>query len=538
MDILIKNAKIIDGCGNPWFRAEIGISDGKISKIASKINADAKKIIDAKEMIVCPGFIDVHSHTDFIFPFYSRADSFVQQGITTCVVGMCGQGLAPIHPNRVDEFRKSMGEIVPVFKEIDIKWNTFSEYIKEMVKRRTPINLIFFVGFEAIRVSAGPAFDNRPPTEEEIKKMRASLAEAMESGAFGMSTGLIYAPQIFASTEEITEVAKELKTYGGLYFTHIRDEGGDVLEAIKEAIAIVENSGCKGGQIAHHKIAGRKYWGLSKETLKLISEANQRGISIYCDSYPYIRSMTTLKTGLPPWAREGNDEKILERLRDPKQRTKIIESVKTEHERWENLIHDDGFEHIFISSVNSQKWKPYIGDSIAEATKKSGRENVWDTFFDLLIDDNLGIHVTIEDMGEGDIKRILSSRYQMVGTDGAAIPANPGLGAYHPRFFGTYPRILRKYVREEKVITIENAIRKMTSFPAQRLGLTDRGVIKEGMCADIVIFDSEKITDKATFINPHQFPEGISHVIVNGVVVVKNQKQFRKTPGKILRPHT
>ncbi|TFG28541.1 MAG: D-aminoacylase [Promethearchaeota archaeon] len=538
MDLIIKNGRIIDGTGNPWYKADIAIKDGIISKIRPKINENTNQEIDASNLFVSPGFIDIHSHTDIILPFYSKMDSFIQQGITTCVVGMCGGGLAPINPNNLDQFKKTLAATLPIYENYDFKWNTFNEYLIEMQKLHFPSNLVFFVGFENIRIAGGPAFENRPPTNEELTNMKKYLKEALEAGAFGMSTGLIYAPQIFAKTEEIVELAKVLKDYNGLYFSHIRGEGKTIKEAIKEMIHIVEKSKCIGGQIAHHKISGREFWGQSEETLQLIEEANTKGLSIYCDSYPYNRCMTGLATGLPPWAREGNDEEKLKRLQNPETREKIKKSVMEDIEEWENLIYENGFEYIFLSSVKTEKWKAFIGKSITEITKARASGDEWATFFEILIDEKMGVYVTIEDMGEEDIRRILSNRYQMVASDGAAIPANPALGAFHPRFFGTFPRVLAKYVREENLLTLENAIRKMTSFPAQRLGLKDRGMIREGMSADIVIFDSNLITDKATFINAHQFPEGILYVIVNGKIVVENGKQKRKYPGKIIRRPT
>jgi N-acyl-D-amino-acid deacylase len=535
MDLIIKNGRIIDGSENPCYKADIAIKDGKITKIRSKINENSNQEIDATNSIVSPGFIDIHSHTDAILPFYRKMDSFIQQGITTCVVGMCGGSLAPIHPNKVDQFKKSLAAILPIYEDYDFKWNTFKEYLIEMEKLRFPSNLIFFVGFENIRIAGGPAFENRPPTPRELTNMKNYLIEALEAGAFGMSTGLIYAPQIFAKTEEIVEVAKVLKDYNGLYFSHIRGEGRTINEAIKEVIHIVKNSKCIGAEIAHHKISGRAFWGQSKETLQLIEEANAKGISIYCDSYPYNRCMTGLAAALPPWAREGNDEDKLKRLQSPEIRDKIKKSIMEETEDWENLIYENGFEHIFLSSVKTEKWKAFIGKSITEITKTRAKGDEWTTFFEILIDEKIGLYITIEDMGEEDIRRILTNHYQMVASDGAAIPANPALGAFHPRFFGTFPRVLAKYVREEKLLTLESAIRKMTSFPAQRLGLRDRGMIREGMWADIVIFDPNTIKDKATFTNAHQFPEGILYVIVNGKIIAEKGKQKRKYPGKIIR---
>jgi len=533
-DIIIKNGKIIDGAGNPWYHGDVGIKDGKIVKIETKTESDAIKTIDAAGLVVCPGFIDVHSHTDYILVLGSRAmrvESFIRQGITSCVIGMCELGLAPFPSEKKEEIKNQLIKIIGI-SEIDIKWTTFKEYLQYLEKSRCAINLITFVNYGNIRIAGGAGFSNREPTLEELKRMKEYINEAMEAGAFGFSTGLIYAPQIYAKTDELIELCKVAGKYNGLYFSHIRGEGKTVIDAIKELIEIVKKSGCKGGHIAHHKITGKIYWGKSKETLKLIEEANNQGFSITCDQYPYNRGMCNLSTALPPWAREGDEDKRRKHLLNPEHKERIKKEILEDLGNWENFIHDDGFERTFIASAPTEKWKDTLGKNITEITKIKGYKDDWETYFELLLDDP---QVTSEGQGEEDIRRIMTSPYQMIGTDGVGIPNLPSLGAFHPRFYGTYPRILGKYVREEKVLTLEDAIRRMTSFPAQRLGLKDRGLIRENMCADIVIFNPDTIIDKATFEDTHQFPEGISHVIVNGVIVVENNKQNRKRPGKVLR---
>jgi N-acyl-D-amino-acid deacylase len=534
-DLIIKNGRIIDGTGNPWYYGELGIKDGKIVKISAKIKESAEKEVNANGMIISPGFIDIHSHTDFILPFYSRVESFIRQGITTIVGGNCGQGLAPIAPEKMDDVRKLMMSFLAILKDYNFKWNTFKEYLEFLEKLRCPANLILFVGYSNLRICGGAGFENRSPTKNELEKMKEYIGEAMEAGAFGMSTGLIYAPQVYATTAELIELGKKLAEYNGLYFTHMRNEGRTVREAVKEVIEIVEKSGCAGGHIAHHKISGRLYWGTSKDTLKLIEDANAKGISITFDQYPYNRGLTSLRTVLPPWVHEGGTEKILERIKNQNERERIKKDIKGSAEGWENFLYENPFECFYIAAVDSPKWKEIQGKNLSEITKIKGKKDEWETLFEILIDEEGGGTITIESMGEEDIKRIMTNRYQMVGTDGAAIPANPGLGTYHPRFYGTYPRILGKYVREEKLLTPEDAIRRMTSFPAQRLGLLDRGLIKERMCADLVIFDPKIIIDKATYTHPHQLPDGIPYVIVNGVIVVEDNSQNRKHPGKVLR---
>jgi N-acyl-D-amino-acid deacylase len=534
-DILIKNGRIIDGAGNPYFYSEIAIKDGKIIKIRPNLQVSAEYIIDATGLIVSPGFIDMHSHTDYILPLFNSASAFIRQGITTCVIGMCGDGLAPIPPDKMEEAKKFLATIHPLFNSLNISWNTFAEYLTELDNMGCSINLVPVVGYNNIRFAGGQAFENRDATEKELESMKSYITEAMEAGAFGMSTGLIYAPQVFSKTNELIELAKIVSKYNGLYFSHIRSEGEAIIDAIKEVIEIVEKSGCVGGQIAHHKIAGLSYWGLSKETIKLMEYANKKGINISCDQYPYNRGMTSITAALPPWVHEGGNEKLLERIKNPKERNHIIKDVVKGIKGWEDFIKEDSFEHIYLSAANTKKWKDVEGKSISEITKLKNKKDDWETYFEIILDEKGSSIITIEDMGEEDIRRILKSRYQMVGTDGLAFPIRPRLGKYHPRSFGTYPRILGKYVREEKVLTLEEAIRKMTSFPAQRLGLQDRGLIRENMWADIVIFNPDIIIDKATYDDPYQFPEGIPYVLVNGIIAVENNRQNKVFPGKVLR---
>ena len=533
-DIIIRNGRIIDGTGNPWYSGELGIKDGKIVKIRTKIKENASRELDATKMIICPGFIDMHSHTDFILPIFNKVESFIRQGITTNVIGMCGNSFAPIHPDRLEEFRKFYARTIPLYEDYVFTWNTFKEYLKKIEKDQSTINIVPVVGFENIRIAGGPGYENREPTSDEIEGMKEYVVEAMESGAFGMSTGLIYAPQVFAKTEEIIELAKTAAQYDGLYFSHIRGEGEFIIDAIKEVIEIVEKSRCRGGHIAHHKISGKIYWGKSKDTLKLIEEANDRGISITYDQYPYNRGFTSLTAVLPPWVHEGGPDILLERIKQISNQERIKEDTEKGIEGWENFIGKNGFESIYISSVVSEKWKDIEGKNLPEISQIKGLKDEWEAMFSIIIDDEGGSTVTVESMSEEDIRRIMTGKYHMVGTDGLGIPNRPSLGKFHPRFYGTYPRILGKYVREEELLKLEDAIRRMTSFPAMRLGLTERGLIKENFWGDIVIFNPNTVGDKATFENPHQFPEGIPYVIVNGVIVVDNNKQKRKFPGKVL----
>ncbi|MHA1829138.1 MAG: N-acyl-D-amino-acid deacylase family protein, partial [Candidatus Heimdallarchaeaceae archaeon] len=374
-DILIKDGKVIDGTGNIGFYADIGIKKGKILKIGFQLKEKAKKMIDAKGLIVCPGFIDAHSHTDFSIPFDNKLQSLVTQGITTSIVGQCGTSLAPISEEGYEVFMRDAESFGPPGVEMDISWMTFKEYLKTIEKTKIASNIVPLVGFATIRIACGLGYENREPTKEELEKMKGFVREAMEAGAFGMSTGLIYSPQVFAKTEEIIEVAKAVAEYKGLYFSHIRDEGPHLIEAVKEAIEIVEKSGCRGGQISHHKASGKPNWGKTKETLKLIEEANNRGLDITCDQYPYNRGATSLMTILPAWAHEGGLDEILQRLASKEERKKMRKDILKPGKKGENWYNDIGPKNIFISSVKTEKWREMEGKSIEEITKLTNKKD-------------------------------------------------------------------------------------------------------------------------------------------------------------------
>jgi N-acyl-D-amino-acid deacylase len=537
-DIVIRNGKIVDGTGNPWFRADIGIRDRKISTIGQLKGVVPTHEIDARGLVVCPGFIDSHSHSDSTVLFDNRLESTVRQGITTSVVGNCGESLAPVPPEKTQEFLRFFSMLTPPGARIDaIPWSTFHEYLDHAEQCGCAANIAHLVGFGAIRIAGGPGFEDRRATSQELQRMKSFVAEAMEAGAFGMSTGLIYAPQVFSGTDEIIELARVVGAYGGLYASHIRGEGETVVRAVKECIEIVENSGCQRGQISHHKIAGPPYWGESKETLRLIEEANARGVNVTCDQYPYDRGMTSLTAVLPPWAHQGGYDTLLERLKDAETRDRIKRDIMTGIEGWENWIKDGGFERIYLSCAKTKGWRDMEGKNLTEITRIKGKADPWETLFDIVLEEKAEVSITADMMSQEDIVRIMTHRYTMVGTDASGVSPTGvlGHGKPHPRYYGTYPRILGKYVRKEGLLTLEDAVRRMTSFPAQRFGLADRGLLKEGMRADLVILDPDTVIDRATYLEPHRFPDGIIHVLVNGEVVVENNTQTETLPGSLLR---
>jgi len=529
-DIVIRNGRIVDGSGNPWFIADIGIKNGKIEKISRLKLKDADRVIDAEKCIVSPGFIDMHSHSDFSPLINPYMESKVRQGVTTEVVGNCGFSAAPLNDFLKEEILKT----TPMLREarVNLDWFSMEEYRERVEKNGVSLNIAPLVGHGNIR-GLVLQYEKRKPTEEEMEKMKQILAQAMKEGAFGMSTGLIYPPSCYADTQEIVELCKVVAEFGGLYASHIRGEQDQLLDAVKEAIEIGEKAGVP-VEISHHKAAGRKNWGKVRESLRVIENARLKGVEVTCDVYPYTAGSFGLASLLPPYAHEGGVEKLVERLKNFEFRQKLREDMEKGVEDWHSMFEILGWENIVIAYCKGHP--EYEGRNISEIAESENLDP-FDFVFDLIVEEYASASVILFSMSEDDVRKVLESPFSMVGSDSSARATYGVLssGKPHPRAYGTFPRVLGKYVREEKVLTLQNAIRKMTSFPAQKLGLKDRGLIKEGMWADITIFDPNKIVDKATFANPHQYPEGIEYVIVNGKIVVEKGEHTKELPGKVLR---
>jgi len=510
----------MDGTGNPWFKADVGIVGDRIETVGRLEGASADKRIDAKEHIVAPGFIDIHTHSDFTTLIDRKVESKVRQGVTTEVVGNCGTSAAPMN-SEVRSYREKYMR-ADVGEKFQFNWETMDDYLNLIDEKGASFNVVSLVGHGTVRQNV-MGFEKRPPTGRELRAMKRLVKEALEDGAWGLSTGLIYPPSCYASTDEIVELAKVLPKYGGLYFSHIRGEGDTLLDAVKEAIEIGERSGVP-VEIAHFKASGRKNWGMTEESLKLVEEARRRGIDVTFDQYPYTASSTGLTALLPDWAYVGGAEKLLERLKSNEERRKIAESPDSITRNWENVV-------IALSKSHPH----YEGKAVSEIANLESKEPLT-AVFDLLLADEAQTRVVLFEMSEEDVRRIMRSPYMMVGSDGRAVAPQGilGSGKPHPRYYGTFPRVIGHYVREG-VITLQDAVRKMTSLPAQRLGLKDRGLIREGYKADMTIFNPNEVKDEATFTDPHRFPSGIPYVIVNGVLVVEKFKHTGKLPGKALR---
>jgi len=529
-DLIVKNGHVIDGAGNPWFKADVGIKGEKIAKIGKLDKEKASKVVDASRLVVSPGFIDMHSHSDLMLLINPKAESKIRQGITTEVVGNCGGSAAPLNDLLKEEMRKTM----PLLKEAKLKldWSTMREYLTRLDKKGVALNVVSLVGHENVRVCA-MGFDNRPPNRSELQKMKKTLAQAIEDGAFGMSTGLIYPPGCYAKTDELIELSKVVAKYGGIYSSHIRGEGDELFNSVKEAIEIGEKARLP-VEISHHKAGGKANWGKVKKSLKMIDEARKRKVDVTCDVYPYVAASFGLSAMLPPWVHEGGSMELLKRLKDPKIRERLKKEMSEGVPGWSSPLKAAGWDATMIARC--EKNPRYEGKTIAEIVKTESVDP-FEFTFDLLIKENTAVGVVRFAMCEDDVERVLQHPVSMIGSDASAIAPYGvlGKGKPHPRSYGTFPRVLGKYVREEGILTLENAVRKMTSLPAQKLGLRDRGLIREGMYADLTIFDPAKVIDKASYTEPHQYPEGIQYVVVNGKIVIDKKEHTGTLAGKALR---
>ncbi len=525
-DILITNGRIIDGTANPWFYADIAVDDGKIVDIGFLKGRKAKRIIDAAGLFVCPGFIDIHSHSDLEPMVNYRCESKLRQGVTTEVVGNCGDSAAPIFDQAFEDQKRAAQDY-----GLQVCWHTVSEYLSNLEASRPSINYATLVGHGTLRKSV-LGYENRKPTAEELERMKQLLWQAMEDGAFGLSTGLIYPPGSFADTDEIIELCKVVSQFGGYYATHMRSEGDKLEQSVAESIDVGRIARIA-VQISHHKAVGRSNFGKVEQTLKMIEEARKIGIDVSCDVYPYTATATSLAAILPGWVHEGGKEKLLERLKNEKIRQKIAQEIDPVQQKM------SGYENLYISYVSTEKNRWCEGKSVHYIADQLGKSPIY-AIFDLIVEEKAQVGMIRFCIDEEDIKRVIASEYSIIGSDGSALAPYGILskGHPHPRNYGTFPRILSRYVKELKVVSLEQAIRKMTSFPAQRLGLLDRGMIKRGMSADIVIFDLEKVKDMATYDCPKNYPEGIVYVIVNGSVTIENGEHTGSRTGQVLRKKT
>jgi N-acyl-D-amino-acid deacylase len=529
-DLVLEHGRVVDGTGSPWYSGDVGIRGGRIAAIGNLAQAPAKRRIDVAGKVVAPGFIDMLGQSELTILIEPRLPSKIFQGITTEITGE-GGSIAPLSDTIVAEDKLG-------YEHAGIKpdWRTLDDYFRRLEKQGMGINLASFVGATQVRrLVIGQ--ENRAPTPAELDRMKGLVRQAMQQGAVGVSTSLQYAPAPYASTEELIALAAESSRLGGIYATHMRSESEAEMAAIDEAIRIAREAHTP-VEIWHLKAAGKRNWGRMPEVVARIEAARKDGVDITADTYAYPAWFNSFSAFIPPWAHEGGDDKMLERLKDPATRERIRKEMEsTAPAAWDNEWQEiPGPEAVLLSVFQNPALVPLQGKTLAEVAKMRGKDPI-DTLFDLLIEDDGYTAVAVFGMSEPDVLLALKQPWVSVCNDSQGTSPEGQLGKEHPhpRAYGTFPRILRKYVREDGQLTLPEAIRKFTSLPAQRMRLTDRGVLKQGMWADVVVFDPATVKDLATFENPNQLAQGMDYVLVNGVPVIDGGKMTGKLPGKVLR---
>jgi N-acyl-D-amino-acid deacylase len=522
LDFVIRGGLVADGSGQPARRADVGIKDGKISELGDLTRVAAEKTVDAQGLVVSPGFIDVHTHSDVTILVDPKAESAVRQGVTTQAFPNCGSGLAPA----VGDARKDVEERARAFG-VTVDWSTVGEYYRRVAAARPSINVIPMVAQGTVRMAV-MGYSKDKPSRTQLDQMKEHVDEGMQSGARGMCSGLRYVPSGYASVDELVDLAKVVKTYGGLYATHMRSEGdnGDWFESIDEALAIGRGSGVP-VQISHMKAMGSEVWGKSDKALAQVDAARSRGVDVTVDQYPYTAARTTLFVLFPQWSQEGGVTAFLERLADQAQ----LERIRTAFSK--TLAMRGGGSRVVISGFAPD---PKIqGKTLAQVAEPTGSPE-FETAVELLRRSAGRVFAVYHSMEDIDVERIFRQPYVMVASDGSAVATEGRLAAEgtHPRSFGCFPKVLEDLVRKRKLVPLEEAIRKMTTMPAERFGLADRGLLRAGWRADITVFDAERVADRATFERPAAYPEGIEYVFVNGQMVVDRGDHTGQQPGQVL----
>ena len=515
-DLIIEQGAVIDGSGAPAREADVGILDGKFAAIGDLASAGAERRIDASGLVVAPGFIDMQNHSDLTAIDEPNAESMVRQGVTTMILGEGG----------------SQGPLPPGEQE----WETLGEYFDFMEAKGLTPNIASYVGQTQIWTFI-KGDELKPATEEEVKLMQAEVEKAMQQGALGLSTSLLMPPSSLVTTEQLAELAKPAAAHGGLYSTHIRDEGQGVFDSIAEAIAVGRGAKIR-VDIIHLKIADKALWGRMPEVLKMIDDARAEGLDIRSNVYPYTAGQNDLRAIIPPWAHDGGNEAMLARLRDPSQRARLRRDILNGLPGWYNhyLATGGGWEGMLLVSFKQESNKQWVGKRMSELIASRVGDPVG-ILLDLLVEEDGSVPTVFFHHSEDDMQLAMKQPYTSIGSDGAAISPEGPRGATHPhpRWYGTFPRVLGRYVRELRTLELPEAVQKITSMNAEKANIPDRGLIKEGYWADVTLFDPATVIDKATFEEPHRYPEGIPYVIVNGVVALDNGQHTNSRSGMVLR---
>jgi dihydroorotase/N-acyl-D-amino-acid deacylase len=528
-DLVIANGRIIDGTGSPWYSGDVGIRGGKIAAIGNLKAFPRNRTIDAHGRVVAPGFIDMLGQSELTILVDSRLPSKIYQGITTEITGEGGSA-APLNEGILQADRSVYDHY-----HINPDWRTLRQYFARLETQGIGINLASYVGATQVRrMVLGD--DDKQPTTEELEQMKDLVRQAMRDGAVGLSTALEYAPAPYAKTSELIALASQASIFGGIYATHMRNESDAVIPAIDEALEIGSKANIP-VEIWHLKVAGKENWGRMPEVVAKISAARAQGIDVSANTYAYTAWFNDMSAFIPPWAHNGGTAKLVERLKDPVMRARLRKDLMTRSEEWDNEWQEiPGPQAILIGIVQNPALLPWQGKTLAEVARIWNKDPM-DALFDLLIEDKASTGVAVFGMSEADVALALEQPWVSIDNDSSGASPDGILGQEHPhpRAYGTFPRILRKYVFEEKKLSLEDAIRKFSALPAQRMRLTDRGVLKAGMWADLVVFDPSTVRDVASFENPNQLSQGMEWVLVNGVPVIDQSKMTGATPGKVLR---
>jgi N-acyl-D-amino-acid deacylase len=527
-DVLIRNGTVYDGTGQPGRRADVGIRGDRIAAVGDLSGATAALSVDAAGLAVAPGFINMLSWATESLLVDGRSQSDIRQGVTLEIFGE-GSSMGPLTDEMKRRRLAQQGNL-----KFDITWTTLAEYLRELEHRGVSTNVASFVGATTVREHV-IGLEDRPATPEQLERMRALVRQEMEAGALGIGSSLIYPPAFFASTEELIELSKVAAEYRGKYISHIRSEGARLLEALEELITISREAGIP-AEVYHLKAAGKDNWPKMDEAIARIEAARKEGLRITANMYTYTAGSTGLAASMPPWVLDGGYPAAFERLKDPAQRAKIAAAVRTPSDEWENFYVASGSpDRIILVDFRSEALKPLTGRTLAEAAKLRG-EDPFDTIMNLVLEDESRVGAVYFLMSEENVRKQIALPWMSFGSDGASVaPELPfTLSSPHPRAYGTFARLLGRYVRDEKIIPLEEAIRRLTGLPAENLELDRRGFLREGMFADVVVFDPATIADRATFENPHQYAVGVRHVFVNGTQVLKDGEHTDARPGRVV----
>jgi N-acyl-D-amino-acid deacylase len=526
-DLIIAGGSVLDGNGTPEARADVAIRDGKIAGIGNLAAAQAKQRIDASGLLVAPGFIDMHNHSDYTILVEPKAESMIRQGVTTMVLGE-SRSAGPVKEGANDDPRSRADGA-------KVDWTTLGGYFQRLERDHMATNIASYVGEEQVWTYV-KGYGQSAATPAEFDEMKRLIAQAMEDGAMGLSTALLEPPSSLATTDNLIELAKVSKQYGGIYASHIRDEGERVFQAVDEAIQVGRGANIP-VDILHMKIAHKKLWGRVGEIIAMVQKARDEGRTVTANVYPYTAGQNNLSSIIPPWAHDGGREKMVERLRDPAARKRMHDEVLNGIPNWYNhyLATGDGWAGMILVSMQSDRNKPFQGKRMSELIAARGGDPV-DVLFDLLVEEGGSVPTVFFHHSEPDMQLVLKQPWTSIGSDGSAVnPEGPtGRSHPHPRYYGTFPRVLGRYVRELHVLTLPEAVRKMTSMNADKIGIKDRGRLREGLWADITIFDPARVIDRATFENPHQFPVGIEYVVVNGALTLEHERHTGALAGKVI----